>query len=161
MKAFVLEKYGSPMREVVMPEPTPGPRQVLVRMAASGVNHADERTREGEFKAVFRLALPQVMGGELSGEVLAVGERVTEFAVGDEVYAYTGVVAMGTFAELVAVDADALAPKPASADLVQAASLPVVALTAWQALVEIGHLQPGQRVLVHGGSGGVGSVVIQ
>ncbi|MFZ1912826.1 MAG: alpha/beta fold hydrolase [Propionicimonas sp.] len=161
MKAFVLEKYGAPIREVSMPEPAPGPRQVLVRMAASGVNHADERTRAGEFKAVFQLALPQVMGGELSGEVVAVGEQVTEFTVGDEVYAYTGVVAMGTFAEAVAVDADALAPTPASIDPVAAASLPVVALTAWQALVEIGHLQPGQRVLVHGGSGGVGSVVIQ
>lgn len=161
MKAFVLEKYGAPMREVSIPEPVPGPRQVLVRMVASGVNHADERTRAGEFKAVFRLALPQVMGGELSGEVVAVGEQVSEFTVGDEVYAYTGVVAMGTFAEVVAVDADAVAPKPVTTDLVQAASLPVVALTAWQALVEIGHLQPGQRVLVHGGSGGVGSVAIQ
>lgn len=161
MKAFVLEKYGAPMREVSMPVPAPGPRQAMVRMVASGVNHADERTRAGEFKAVFRLALPQVMGGELSGEVVAVGEQVTEVTVGDEVYAYTGVIAMGTFAEVVAVDVDALAPKPASTDLVEAASLPVVALTAWQALVEIGHLQPGQRVLVHGGSGGVGSVAIQ
>lgn len=161
MKAFVLEKYGTPMREVSMPEPTAGPRQVLVRMIAAGVNHADERTRAGELKAVFRLDLPQVMGGELSGEVVAVGDQVTEFAVGDEVYGYTGVVGMGTFGEVVAIDADAVALAPASADLVEAASLPVVALTAWQALVEIGHLQPGQRVLVHGGSGGVGSVAIQ
>ena len=161
MKAFVLEKYGHPMREVSMPEPTAGPRQVLVRMVAAGVNHADERTRAGELKAVFRLDLPHVMGGELSGEVVAVGEQVTEFAVGDEVYGYTGVVGMGTFGEVVAIDADAVALAPASADPVEAASLPVVALTAWQALVEIGHLQPGQRVLVHGGSGGVGSVAIQ
>lgn len=144
-----------------MPLPAPGPRQVLVRMVAAGVNHADERTRAGEFKAVFPLTLPQAMGGELSGEVVAVGEQVTEVTVGDEVYAYTGVIAMGTFAEVVAVDVDALAPKPASTDLVEAASLPVVALTAWQALVEMGHLQRGQRVLVHGGSGGVGSVAIQ
>ena len=95
MKAFVLEKYGTPMREVSMPEPTTGPRQLLVRMVAAGVNHADERTRAGELKAVFRLDLPQVMGGELSGEVVAVGDQVTEFAVGDEVYGYTGVVGMG------------------------------------------------------------------
>src|SRR5699024_9010407 len=117
-----------------------GPRQALVRMVASGVNHVEERTRAGEFKAVFPLALPHVMGGELSGEVVAVGEQVTEVSVGDEVYAATGVTAMGTFAEVVAVDVDALAPKPASTDLVEAAALPVVALTAWQALIEIGHL---------------------
>ena len=78
MKAFVLEKYGQPLRAVNMPIPEPGPRQVLVRMAASGVNHADERTRVGEFKAVFRLDLPKVMGGELSGEVIALGSQVTE-----------------------------------------------------------------------------------
>ena len=161
MKAFVLEKYGRPLRAVDMPVAEPGPRQVLVRMIASGVNHADERTRTGEFKAVFRLDLPKVMGGELSGEVVAVGSQVTELAVGDQVYGYTGVVAMGTWAEFVVVDADALAPAPRSISMAQAASLPVVALTAWQSLVTIGRLQPGQTVLVHGGAGGVGSAVIQ
>ena len=161
MKAFVLERYGRPLSAVDMPVPEPGPRQVLVRMIASGVNHADERTRIGEFKAVFRLDLPKVMGGELSGEVVAVGSQVTELAVGDQVYGYTGVVAMGTWAEFVVVDADALAPAPRSISLAQAASLPVVALTAWQSLVTIGRLQPGQTVLVHGGAGGVGSAVIQ
>ena len=152
MKAFVLERYGQSLRAVDMPVPEPGPRQVLVRMAASGVNHADERTRVGEFKAVFRLDLPKVMGGELSGEVVAVG---------DQVYGYTGVVGMGTWAEIVAVDADALAPAPRGIPLARAAALPVVTLTAWQALVTIGRLQPGQTVLVHGGAGGVGSAVIQ
>ena len=131
MKAFVLEKYGAPIREVSMPEPAPGPRQVLVRMAASGVNHADERTRAGEFKAVFQLALPQVMGGELSGEVVAVGEQVTEFTVGDEVYAYTGVMAMGTFAEVVAVDADrALVGKLLASESERARALGLAYLTA-------------------------------
>jgi len=90
VKAFVLEKYGRPLRAVDMPVAEPGPRQVLVRMIASGVNHADERTRTGEFKAVFRLDLPKVMGGELSGEVGAVGSQITELAVGDQVYGYTG-----------------------------------------------------------------------
>lgn len=156
MKAFVLKKYGQPLSAVDMPVPEPGPRQVLVRMVASGVNHADERTRTGEFKAVFRLDLPKVMGGELSGEVVAVGSQVTGLAVGDQVYGYTGVVAMGTWAEFVVIDADALAPAPRSISLAQAASLPVVALTAWQSLVTIGRLQPGQTVLVHGGAGGVG-----
>ena len=161
MKAFVLKKYGHPLSAVDMPVPEPGPHQVLVRMVASGVNHADERTRTGEFKAVFRFDLPKVMGGELSGEVVAVGSQVAGLAVGDQVYGYTGVVAMGTWAEFVVIDADALAPAPRSISLAQAASLPVVALTAWQSLVTIGCLQPGQTVLVHGGAGGVGSAVIQ
>ena len=161
MKAFVLEKYGRPLRAVDMPVPEPGPHQVLVKMVASGVNHADERTRAGEFKALFRLDLPKVMGGELSGEVVAVGSQVTGLAVGDRVYGYTGVVGMGTWAETVAVDAASLAPAPRSIPLVQAAALPVVALTAWQALVTIGRLQPGQTVLVHGGAGGVGAAAIQ
>ena len=161
MQAFVLEKYGAPLRERSLPEPVPAPHEVLVRMVASGVNHADERTRLGEFKAVFPLALPKVMGGELSGEVIGVGADVTGFAVGDRVYGYTGVVGMGTWAEVVAVDAAALAPAPATVSLVEAAALPVVALTAWQALVGIGHVGRGQTVLIHGGAGGVGSVAIQ
>lgn len=161
MKAFVLETYGRPLRAVEMPEPTPAPHEVLVRMVAAGVNHADERTRTGEFKAVFHLDLPKVMGGELSGEVIAVGEGVTGFGPGDRVYGYTGVVGMGTWAEVVAVDAAALAPAPSSISLVDAAALPVVALTAWQALVTLGQIRPGQIVLVHGGAGGVGSAVIQ
>lgn len=144
-----------------MPEPVAAPHEVLVRMVASGVNHADERTRAGEFRAVFRLDLPKVMGGELAGEVIAVGDDVTGLAVGDLVYGYTGVVGMGTWAEVVAVDATSLSPAPASLSPVEAAALPVVALTAWQALVTIGGLQPGQTVLVHGGAGGVGSVAIQ
>jgi NADPH:quinone reductase-like Zn-dependent oxidoreductase len=161
MRAFVLETYGQPLRAVEIPEPTPAAHEVLVRMVASGVNHADERTRIGEFKAVFHLDLPKVMGGELSGEVIAVGAGVTGFDPGDRVYGYTGVVGMGTWAEVVAVDAAALAPAPSSMPLVDAAALPVVALTAWQALVTLGRIQPGQTVLVHGGAGGVGSAVIQ
>ena len=161
MKAFVLDEYGAPMREASVPEPVAGPGQVLVRVAAAGVNHADERTRVGEFKAIFPLALPAVMGGELSGEVIAVGSQVRGIAVGDEVYAYTGAVDMGAFAEIAAIDADALAHRPRSVTAAQAASLPVAGLTAWQALVGIGRLRPGQRVLIHGGSGGVGSMAIQ
>ena len=161
MRAFVLDKYGAPLRKASVPEPVAGPHQVLVRVAAAGVNHADERTRTGEFKAIFPHDLPAIMGGELSGEVVAVGDRVSGFAVGDEVYAYTGAQDMGAFTEVAAVDADAVALKPRSLPATQAAALPVVALTAWQALVGIGRLRPGQRVLVHGGSGGVGSVVIQ
>lgn len=152
MKAFVLEKHGSPFREVQMPEPVPGPGEVLVRVAAAGVNHADERSRAGEFKALFSPTLPAVAGGELAGEVVALGPDVAGVAVGDAVYAYTGVVRMGVWAELAVVEAAALAPAPRSVSPTEAAALPVVGLTAWQALVTLGRVQPGQRVLIHGGS---------
>lgn len=161
MKAFVLEKYGTPFREVLMPRPAPAPGQVLVRLAAAGINPADERSRTGEFKALFHPRLPDVAGGELSGEVVAVGDGVAGFAVGDSVFAYTGVEAMGAYAEFAVVDEAALARAPESISLVEAASLPVASLTAWRALVALGDLQSGQRVLIHGGSGGVGSIAIQ
>ena len=161
MKAFVLRKYGTVFQPVTMPVPAPAPGQVLVRMAAAGINHADERSRTGEFKLLFHPKLPGVGGGELSGEVVALGEGVTGFAVGDSVIAYTGVVKMGAWAEFAAVDADALAHAPKSISLVEAASLPVVGLTAWHALVTLGQVTAGQRVLIHGGSGGVGSIAIQ
>lgn len=161
MKSFVLRKYGQPFAEVSMPQPTPGPGQLLVRMEAAGINHADERSREGEFKMLFKPTLPAVAGGELSGEVVAVGSGVTRFTVGDSVIAYVGVVAMGAFAEFAVVDEGAAAHAPSSISLVDAASLPVVGLTAWQALVTLGRVGPGQRVLIHGGSGGVGSVAVQ
>ncbi|CAM5258269.1 NADP-dependent oxidoreductase OS=Streptomyces tendae OX=1932 GN=F3L20_09400 PE=4 SV=1 [Streptomyces tendae] len=161
MKAFVLEKYGSPLRQVEMPVPLPAPHEVLVRMAASGVNHADERVRSGEFKAIFPFRLPKVMGGELSGEVVEAGSAVRDIAVGDHLYGYVDLAATGTFAEYVAVDAASMAPVPRSVSLVEAAGLPVVALTAWQALVEMGRVKKGQTVLIHGGTGGVGSIAIQ
>ncbi|WP_369779980.1 NADP-dependent oxidoreductase [Streptomyces sp. R33] len=161
MKAFVLERYGSPLREVEMPVPVPAPHEVLVRMVASGVNHADERLRSGEFKAIFPFRLPKVMGGELSGEVVEAGSAVRDVAVGDHVYGYVDLAATGTFSEFVAVDAATMAAVPQSVSLVEAAGLPVVALTAWQALVEMGKVKKGQTVLIHGGTGGVGSVAIQ
>ncbi|KQZ12137.1 MULTISPECIES: NADP-dependent oxidoreductase [Streptomyces] len=161
MKAFVLERYGSPLREVEMPVPVPAPHEVLIRMVASGVNHADERVRSGEFKAIFPFRLPKVMGGELSGEVVEAGSAVRDVAVGDHVYGYVDLAATGTFSEFVAVDAATMAPVPRSVSLVEAAGLPVVALTAWQALVEMGKVKKGQTVLIHGGTGGVGSAAIQ
>lgn len=130
-------------------------------MVAAGINHADERSRAGEFKLIFHPRLPAVVGGELSGEVVALGESVSGFTVGDPVIAYTGVVEQGAWAEFAVVNAAALAPAPTTISLVDAASLPVVGLTAWHALVSLGEVQPGQRVLIHGGSGGVGSVAIQ
>lgn len=161
MKAFAIDGYDAPLHEVELPAVAPGTGQVAIRLVAAGVNHADERTRKGEFKALFPLKFPAVLGGELSGEVTSIGAGVEGFAVGDQVYAYTGVGEVGVFAQEVVIDADAVAHAPSSVSSVDAAALPVGALTAWQALVDMAHLQAGQTILVHGGAGGVGSLTIQ
>lgn len=161
MQAFILKAYGDAYEAARIPQPVAGRGQVLVQVAAAGVNPADERSRKGEFKLLFHPRLPGVAGGELSGEVVAVGDGVSKHSVGDRVIAYTGVEAMGAYAEFAVVDEAAVAHAPTSVPLVDAASLPVAALTAWHALVTLGRLQPGQRVLVHGGSGAVGSITIQ
>lgn len=161
MKAFVLEKYGSALRPTEMPVPTPAPHEVLVRMLAAGLNHADERLRSGEFKLLFPINLPKVMGGEFAGIVVETGAAVTDITVGEKVYGYVGLSAAGTLSEFVSVDARDVARAPQSLSLSEAAGLPVAALTAWQALVDMGHTAEGNTVLVHGGTGGVGSVAIQ
>lgn len=161
MKAFVLQKYGTPITEVHMPKPTLGDHEVLVQMSAAGINHADERVRAGEFKQIFPFVLPKVMGSEFSGTVVAVGAEVSNFKKGMRVFAYPDQARMGAFAELIAVDQDYIALVPRSVSLLEAASLPVTGLTAWQGLVEMGNLKAGQTVLIHGGSGGVGTVAIQ
>lgn len=134
---------------------------MLVKVTASGVNHLDERLRRGELTSLIPLRLPKVMGSELSGEVARVGSRVGDLAVGDRVYGFPSPRAMGTFAPYVAVDARTLALAPTTLALVEATGLPVVGLSVWQGLVGLGGLSAGQRVLVHGGGGGVGSIAIQ
>lgn len=161
MKAFVLEKYGTPIRQLDLPDPVLGDDEVLVRLLAAGVNHGDERLRSGEFQQIFPFSLPMVVGSELAGEVVATGSRVTTFHPGMQVFAYPGQSRMGAFAEMIAIHQDHLAVSPKSVDAVAAASLPVAGLTAWQGLVEMGGLSEGQTVLIHGGSGGVGTVAIQ
>ncbi|MEX5261554.1 alpha/beta fold hydrolase [Kocuria sp. CPCC 205263] len=161
MKAFVLQKYGSPLRQADVPEPVLGDHEVLVRMKAAGVNHGDERLRTGEFKQIFPFRLPMVVGSEFAGEVVATGSLAHQFEPGMEVFAYADLTRMGAFAELIAIDEKYLALKPSTVTMAEAASLPVNGLTAWNALVEMGQLRAGQTVLIHGGSGGVGSVAIQ
>jgi len=159
MRAFILSKYATALREADMPEPVVGDRDVLVRIQAAGLNQLDEKIRAGEFKQILPYRLPQTLGSDVAGTVIGVGSAVRAFAVGDEVYARTS--RPGTFAERVAVAEADLALKPASIGMAEAGSLPLVALTAWQALVEVGNVQPGQRVLIHAGAGGVGSIAIQ
>ncbi|MGW2259905.1 NADP-dependent oxidoreductase [Streptomyces sp. NPDC001780] len=163
MKAFMVEKYGGQagMRAAELPAPQVGADDVLVKIHAAGVNPLDLRIRNGDFKTFLPYRLPLILGNDLAGTVVRVGPAVTRFAVGDEVYARPDKDRIGTFAELIAVHQDDLAPKPAMLTMAEAASLPLVALTAWQALVERAHVQPGQKVLIHAGAGGLGSIAVQ
>lgn len=162
MKAFVVDSYGKDGPRVTdVPEPTVGTRDVLVRVSAASINPLDTMIRNGEFKQLIKYKRPFVLGHDLAGVVTEVGADVRDFKVGDEVYARPRDLRIGAFAELIAVDQDDIAPKPDSLTFEEAAAVPLVALAAWQMLVDRAHLQPGQRVLVHAGAGGLGSTVIQ
>jgi len=163
MKALMVERYGDEagVRAGAAPDPPVGADDVLVRVRAAGVNPLDVKIRDGDFKLILPYRLPFILGNDLAGVVIDVGAAVTRFAVGDEVYARPDKDRIGTFAELIAVRQDDLAIKPTTVTMEEAASLPLVALTAWQALVERAHVLPGQKVLIHAGSGGVGTIAIQ
>jgi NADPH:quinone reductase-like Zn-dependent oxidoreductase len=150
MKAYVITRYGDAdsVRAADVAEPHVGTEDVLIQIDAAGVNPVDIKIRNGDFKAILPLRLPVVLGNDVAGRVLAVGATVTRFAVGDQVYGLPRESRMGAFAERVAIHQDDVALKPAGLSMVEAASIPLVALTAWQALVERAHLQPGQRVLI-------------
>jgi NADPH:quinone reductase-like Zn-dependent oxidoreductase len=162
VKAFVVEHYGKDgLRAADVPEPDVGDADVLVKVSAAGVNPLDMMVRNGEFKRLLKYQTPFVLGHDVAGVVTKVGSAVRDFQVGDEVYARPRDLRIGTFAEYIAIDQDDVAPKPASLKLHEAAAVPLVALAAWQALVDRAHVRPGQKVLVHSGSGGLGSTVIQ
>ncbi|MGP9745752.1 NADP-dependent oxidoreductase [Brachybacterium sp. AOP29-B2-41] len=161
MRAFAFDSYHQPLHEVEVPEPVVGAHDVLIEVAAAGVNQLDEKIREGEFKAILPYRAPLILGHDVAGTVVRVGAQVQGFAPGDAVFARPRDHRIGTFAERIAVDQADIAPAPASISLVEAASLPLVAQTAWQALVVRGKVQPGQQVLIHAGAGGVGSISIQ
>jgi NADPH:quinone reductase-like Zn-dependent oxidoreductase len=163
MKAFVVERYGDAdnVRAGEVPDPTAGADDVLVRIHAASVNPVDLKIRDGDLKTILPFRTPFVLGNDLAGTVVAVGPRVTRFAVGDQVYAHPDQNRIGTFAELIAIHQDEVAAKPATLTMAEAASIPLVGLTAWQALVERADLRPGQKVLIHAGAGGVGTIAIQ
>ena len=163
MKAFILDRYGKDeeLRLGEMPGPQLRDREVLVQVHAAGVNPLDSKIRDGAFKALLPYRLPLVLGHDMAGVVVTVGPGVRRFKVGDEVYARAADFRIGAFAEFIAVSDDDLALKPANLTMEEAAAMPLVALTAWQALVERAKLRKGQKVLIHAGSGGVGTVAIQ
>lgn len=163
MKAYVLDRYGKAanLRLTEIPEPELREDEVLVDVHAAGINVLDSKIRDGEFKQLLPYRLPVILGNDVAGIVVRVGSRVQRFKPGDEVYARPDVRRMGGFAERIAMNERDVALKPQSASMQEAASLPLVALTAWQVLVERANLRKGQKAFIHAGSGGVGTVAIQ
>ncbi|WP_202760186.1 NADP-dependent oxidoreductase [Delftia acidovorans] len=163
MKAFVLESYGAnrALQLAEVPEPQLRDDEVLVQVHAAGVNQLDSKIRDGQFKLILPYRLPLILGHDVAGVVVKAGPRVRQFKPGDEVYARTDDFRIGTFAEFVPVKESSLAPKPKGLTMEEAASIPLVGLTAWQALVETAKLTKGQRVFIQAGSGGVGTFAIQ
>ncbi|WP_234538257.1 zinc-dependent alcohol dehydrogenase family protein [Streptomyces shenzhenensis] len=162
MRAVVLREFDTPLVLSEIDKPVAGPGQVLVRIEASGVNPLDTKIRAGK-AAHARRTLPAVLGLDLAGVVEETGPGVTAFAPGDEVFGMTGGVGdvQGTLAEYAAVDARLLARKPAALSMREAAALPLVFITAWEGLVDRARVHAGQKVLVHGGAGGIGQVAVQ
>ncbi|MFK4500118.1 NADPH2:quinone reductase [Bradyrhizobium japonicum] len=162
MRAAILETHNAPLRLSTVSTPEVGLREVLVRVHASGVNPLDTKIHAGA-AAHARHPLPAILGIDLAGVVEQTGRDVTRFKPGDEVYGMTGGVGSvpGSLAEFAAVDADLLAPKPANLSMREAAALPLIFITAWEGLIDRAALKGGQKVLIHGGAGGVGHVAIQ
>ena len=163
MKPFILDRYGKKqaLRLGDMPEPVPGPDDVVVEVEAAGLNLLDSKLRNGEFKPILPYKTPFVLGHDLAGTIVKVGAKVRRFKPGDTVYARPRDGQIGAFAERIAVKEADLAPKPANLSMAEAASIPLVGLTAWQVLVERAQIKPRQKVLIHAGSGGVGTFAIQ
>jgi NADPH:quinone reductase-like Zn-dependent oxidoreductase len=163
MKAFILDRYGKKggVRIGEMPDPELRDDDVLVQIHAAGVNPLDSKIRTGEFKLLLPYRFPLILGNEAAGVVIRVGPKVRRFKVGDEVYARPHQDRIGTFAEFISMSEGDVAIKPKELSMEEAASIPVVGLTAWQALIERADLKKGQKVLIHAGSGGVGTFAIQ
>lgn len=163
MKAFILDRYkrNGALRLGEMPEPEVRDHDVLVAIHAASLNPLDAKIRDGEFKLILPYRLPLILGNDVAGVVVRVGPKVRGFKSGDEVYARPNQDRIGTFAELIAMDQADVALKPRNLSMAEAASIPLVGLTAWQVLIERAKLKQGQKVLIHAGSGGVGTFAIQ
>jgi NADPH:quinone reductase-like Zn-dependent oxidoreductase len=163
MKALILKRYGKTdnITFADIPRPALKPDEILVQVHAAGLNPIDTMIPKGTFKAVLKFQLPATLGSDLAGVVVEVGSRVTRFKPGDAVFASIFDLGTGALAEFAGVPENAAALKPANLDFVQAASIPMVGLTSWQALKERAKLKPGQKVFIPAGSGGIGTFAIQ
>ncbi|PDS75052.1 NADP-dependent oxidoreductase [Rhizobium sp. L43] len=163
MKAYVVDKYKKKgaLRLAELPDPQVQNADVLVRVHATSVNPLDSKLRDGAFKIFLPYRPPFVLGHDVAGTIIKVGSGVSRFKVGDEVYARPRDHRVGTFAEFIAIHQDDVALKPGTLTMEDASSIPLVALTAWQALVDVAKVKPGQKVFIQAGSGGVGTIAIQ
>ncbi len=163
MKAVVINEYGGrdQLVEKKVNDPKPGPKDVLIEIHATSINPVDWKIREGYLRDNLSFTFPIILGWDAAGVVKETGSSVTKFKPGDEVFTRPATERDGTYAELLAADEELVAFKPKNLTYEEAASIPLVGLTAWQCLVEFAHIQEGQRVLIHAGGGGVGSFAIQ
>lgn len=163
MKAFIIDRYSKkdPMRLGEIPKPELREGDVLIEVHAAGLNVLDSKIKSGEFKLILPYRTPLVLGHDVAGVVTQVGSGVRKFKVGDEVYSRVSDHRIGAFAEFIAVDENDVAPKPKNITMEEAASIPLVGLTAWQVLIERANLKKGQQVFIQAGSGGVGTFAIQ
>jgi NADPH:quinone reductase-like Zn-dependent oxidoreductase len=163
MKAFIVKRYGKKekLHLTEIAEPVVKENDVLVQVHSAGVNLLDSLIRNGEFKLFLPYKPPFVNGHDVAGVVTKVGSKVNKFKVGDEVYSRPSDYRVGTFAEYISIDENDVALKPKNLTMDEAGSIPLVGLTAWQALVEIGNVKKGQKVFIQAGSGGVGTLAIQ
>lgn len=163
MKAFIINKYNKDgiLQQAEMPVPEIKDNDVLVEVYAAGINLLDSKIKSGEFKLILPYELPLILGHDVAGIITKVGRNVKKFKIGDEIYARPADHRIGTFAEFIAIDEKDIALKPKNISMEEAASIPLVALTAWQVLVERAKLKKGQKVFIQAGSGGVGTIAIQ
>jgi NADPH:quinone reductase-like Zn-dependent oxidoreductase len=165
MKAAQISEYGdaSVIHVNEVDQPTPSANQVLVRAYAASLNPFDSKIRDGVMKDIIPLKFPMTLGGDIAGEVVEIGDDVSNFAVGDRVYGQANTIAgnSGAFAEFVAAKASQIARAPEGLDYIQAAALPLVGASVLQALKQHINLQSGQKIFIYGGAGGIGSVAIQ
>ena len=163
MKAFLIKKYDKKAKLLLEEVGIPAIKddEVLVEVHASGLNLLDSKIRSGEFKMILPYKLPLILGHDAAGIITQVGKNVRKFKAGDQVYARAADFRIGTLAEYIAINENDLALKPKNISMEEAAAIPLVALTAWQALVEVGKVQRGQKVFIQAGSGGVGTIAIQ
>lgn len=163
MKAYVLNKYGKNEKLKLTEQslPTVKENDILVEVYAAGLNQLDSKLKSGDFKLILPYKMPLVLGHDLSGIVIKTGPKVSRFKVGDEIFARVSDMRIGTLAEYIAIDENDAALKPTTISMEEAASIPLVALTVWQAFVERANLKKGQKVFIQAGSGGVGTIAIQ
>lgn len=163
MKAMAINKYGNQekLQLIELSIPVLHDHEILVKIHAASVNPIDYKLRDGKAKVLMSFSFPLILGHDFAGEVAGVGSKVTKFKVGDQVYGRPRKERIGTFAEYVSIHEDEVSLKPANLSMEEAASIPLVGLTAWQTLQDVIKLKQGQKILIHAGAGGVGTFAIQ